>query len=689
MKIFLKSYKLNITHMRSNFLLLGICLLIATYSDAQVLNLMPWPSDIKVGQGKFIINKNLRIRVDGQPDKRFQPNLVRFIQQLSKRTTIPFDRDTTITFTEASMVIKVNRNGVVKLGEDEAYSLKVDEKSIFLSSETELGAMHGLQTLLQLLDRNGDSFFFPCITINDKPRFAWRGLMIDACRHFIPLEVVKRNIDAMAAVKMNVLHWHLSEDQGFRVESKTFPKLHKLGSNGEFYTQVEIKEVIRYANERGIRVMPEFDIPGHATAWMVGHPELASAAGNYKIEKYFGVFDPTIDPTRKETYKFFEKFFKEMAQLFPDDYMHIGGDENNGVQWDKNPKIQEFMKKNGIKSNHELQAYFNGNLLKILEKNGKKMIGWDEIFQPTLPKTIVIHSWRGRESMEEAARKGYQSVLSNGYYIDLFHNCAEHYLNDPLPADSKLTDEEKSRILGGEATMWAELVNGESVDSRIWPRTAAIAERLWSPSFVNDVDDMYRRLDAVNLLLEETGIQHIKNREAMMRRLCNGYNIEPLRTLVDAVEPQEGYRRHGSKRYTTEFPLTRVADVALSDAPDFIRFRLCYNRYLKDKNRDDYSRLMDYLDKWINNQQAFSALASSNVALKEALPLSNNLAEMASITRKLLVQYSSGIKNGAAETSGLRIQLESLNKPVAEMELPLFKVAFELIGKLRNGEKDE
>ena len=651
---------------------------------------MPWPSELKVGEGQFVINKNLRIGVDGNPDKRFHPNLVRFIQQLSKRTTIPFDRDSVLTSSStASMMIKINRSGIVKLGEDESYILKVETGKITLSSETELGAMHGLQTLLQMLDRNKDFFYFPCLEIIDKPRFAWRGLMIDACRHFIPLEVIKHNIDAMAAVKMNVFHWHLSEDQGFRVESKVFPKLHQLGSNGEYYTQIQIKEVIAYANERGIRVMPEFDIPGHATAWMVGYPELASAAGTYKVEKFFGVFDPTIDPTNKETYKFFEKFFKEMAQLFPEEYMHIGGDENNGVQWDKNTKIQEFMKKNGIKSNHELQAYFNGNLLKILQKNGKIMIGWDEIFQPTLPKTIVIHSWRGRESMEESARKGYQSVLSNGYYIDLFHNCSEHYLNDPLPADSKLNTEEKSRILGGEATMWAELVTGESVDSRIWPRTAAIAERLWSPATVKDVDDMYRRLDAVNLLLEETGIQHIKNREAMMRRLCNGYYIEPLRVLADAVEPLEGYDRHGSQRYTTEFPLSRVADVALSDAPDFVRFRLCFNDYLKTKNRDSYSKMMEYLDKWSNNQQEFYALASNNVALKEALPLSDNLAELANVTRKLMIQFNSGIKNSAAETNAIRIQIEKLNKPVAEMELPLFKFTLDLVGKLRNGEKEE
>lgn len=657
---------------------------------AQHYNLMPWPSELKIGEGQFVINKNLRIGVDGQPDKRFHPNLVRFLQQLSKRTTIPYDRDSVIlSSSSASMMIKINRSGIVKLGEDESYSLRIDKDKILLTSETELGAMHGLQTLLQLLDRSKDSFFFPSIEINDKPRFAWRGLMIDACRHFIPLEVIKHNIDAMAMVKLNVLHWHLSEDQGFRVESKVFPKLHQLGSNGDYYTQVQIKEVISYANERGIRVMPEFDTPGHATAWMVGYPELASADGKYSVEKFFGVFDPSIDPTKKSTYKFFEKFFKEMSQLFPDEYMHIGGDENNGVQWNKNPKIQEFMKKNGIKNNHELQAYFNRHLLKILEKNGKKMIGWDEIFQPTLPKTIVIHSWRGRESMEDAAKQGYQSILSSGYYIDLFQNCSKHYLNDPLPADSKLTPLEQSRILGGEATMWAELVNAETEESRIWPRTAAIAERFWSPASVVDVDDMYRRLEVINLQLEETGLQHIKNREMMMRRLCNGSNIEPLKTLADAVEPLKGYHRHGSLRYTTEFPLSRVVDVALADAPDFVKFRLNYNEFIKTKSKESYSKMMDLLEKWSNNQLSFNSLASINPALNEVLPLSNNLTELASITRKLLVQLNSGMKNNSTETTALMIQIDKLKKPVAEMELPLISITHDIIIMLKNGEKDE
>lgn len=659
-------------------------------TKAQQLNLMPWPANIKVIDGRFEINKNLRIGIDGNPDKRFYPNLIRFIQQLSKRTTIPFDRDTVIaSSSSSSMIIKINRPGVVKLGEDESYTLNIGKDKIQLTSETELGAMHGLQTMLQLLDRSKEYFFFPCVEINDKPRFAWRGLMIDACRHFIPVEVIKRNIDAMAAVKLNVLHWHLSENQGFRVESKVFPKLHQMGSNGEYYTQLQIKDILAYANERGIRVMPEFDIPGHATAWMVGYSELASEAGSYKIEKFFGVFDPTIDPTKNETYKFLTKFFKEMSQLFPDEYMHIGGDENNGVQWNNNPKIQEFMKKNGIKSNHELQAYFNGKLIEILSKNGKKMMGWDEIFQPSLPNSIVIHSWRGKENMEEAAHKGYKSVMSNGFYIDLFQHASDHYLNDPLPADSKLTPSEQSLILGGEATMWAELVNAETIDSRIWPRTAAIAERLWSPAAINDVDDMYRRLDVINLLLEESGLEHIKNREMMMRRLCDGANIKSLRILLDAVEPLKDYNRHGSKPYTTEYPLSRAADIALSDAPDIVRFRLLYTDYLKTKNAESYTKMKELLDRWSNNQTPFNALASENAALMEVVPLSDNLAELASITRKLLVQLNSGMKNNSTETTALLIQIDKLKSPVAEMELPLIKIALDIVRNLKNGEKEE
>ncbi len=653
------------------FIALAFAIIIsANLSATNTLNLMPYPSNVKVGVGKFTVDRNLRISMQGQYNSRLTPNVGRFVQRLSKRTTITLDRDTIISNqANATFEIKVNRPGPVTRGYDERYRLVIDSTRITLTAETELGALHGLETILQLLDRNDKGFFLPAIEINDTPRFAWRGLMIDACRHFIPVDIVKHNIDAMAMVKLNVLHWHLSEDQGFRIECKTFPKLHQMGSNGEYYTQQEVKEVIAYAAERGIRVMPEFDIPGHAAAWMVGYPKLSSGPDTNRIEKYFGGFRPTLNPTEKYTYKFLKKFFKEMCALFPDEYMHIGGDENNGLQWNENPKIQAFMKKNNIANNNELQVYFNAKVLDIITKNGKKMMGWDEIFQPTLPKNIVIHSWRGREYMEQAAKKGYQSVLSAGFYIDLFRPASNHYLNDPLPADTILTDTERKLILGGEATMWAELTNYETEDMRIWPRTAAIAERLWSPGNINDVDDMYRRMAITSMQLEETGLTHIKNREMMMRRLCNTYDVEPLRILLDAVEPREGYKRHGSKpRYTTESPLSRAVDIALPDAPDAVNFRLILKSYLQNRDQASYLQLTELLNQWALCYGRVSNLVANNAALQEVLPLASNLTQMANIAQLLLPMIQSGKTITAEEATQIKDQIKELAKPVAEME---------------------
>jgi hexosaminidase len=243
--------------------------------------------------------------------------------------------------------------------EDESYTLEVSERQVVINAPTVVGALRGLETFLQLLSGDASGYYIPEARIRDTPRFPWRGLLIDVGRHWQPVEVIKRNLDGMAAVKLNVLHLHLTEDQGFRIESKTFPRLHQMGSDGLYYTQEQIRELIAYARERGIRIVPEFDIPGHSTSWFAGHPELASAPGPYQIERRFGVHDPSMDPTREETYKFLDKFLGEMAALFPDAYLHIGGDEVTGKHWRLNPQIQAFITKNNLKDKHGLQAYFN------------------------------------------------------------------------------------------------------------------------------------------------------------------------------------------------------------------------------------------------------------------------------------------------------------------------------------------
>ncbi len=476
--------------------LLLICLIATTLLSvaAQNLqtarrNLMPVPQRVEWKTGRLPVAKNFSVAVSGATDERLRQYISRITRRLENRTLTELPRDLAIDAANATLTIETASvgNPIPKVGDDESYKLEINEKQAKIIAPTVVGAMRGLETFLQTLEADANGFYFPAVSISDRPRFVWRGLMIDSARHFMPLEVIRRNLDAMAAVKLNVLHWHLTDDQGFRVETKKFPELYQKGSDGNFYTQEQIREIINYAAARGIRVMPEFDMPGHATAWLVSHSEIGSglSGATYKIERLPGVFDPTLDPTNERTYKILKAFFKEMAELFPDDYLHIGGDENEGKQWAANPKIQAFMREKGFKDKHELQTYFNKRILPFIQKNGKIMMGWDEIFQADLPKDIVIHSWRGQKSLAESARQGFQSVLSNGYYIDLMLPASQHYAVDPLPADTTLTAAEQKRILGGEATMWSEWVSPETIDSRIWTRTAAIAERFWSPREVN------------------------------------------------------------------------------------------------------------------------------------------------------------------------------------------------------------
>jgi len=649
-------------------------------AHAQEWQLMPLPKTIEPLKEQFRIpTDGIRFEITGDYHQRINDNTQWFLKRLSKKTSIPF-----LPGKGKVINIHINKPGEVKLKENESYQLTINNQHISIHAETDLGAIHALETLIQLTTFDTEGYYFPGVKIMDEPRFPWRGLMLDVCRHFLPVEVVKRNIDAMSAVKLNVLHLHLTEDQGFRIESKKFPQLHEEGSNGEYFTQEEMKEIIHHANIRGIRVMPEFDMPGHTTSWMVGMPELASAPGTYEIEKYFGVFDPTMDPSQEFTYQLLGEFLHEMAQLFPDEYIHIGGDENNGKQWNNNEKIQTFMQQKGLTSNHELQAYFNKKLQKILTKNNKKMMGWDEIYDPDLPKNIVIHSWRGYNYMYQAAKRGYQSILSNGYYIDLSHNAINHYRVDPLPDTTTLTDAEQKKILGGEAPIWTELVNAENVDSRIWPRTAAIAERLWSPNPPSSEVEMYKRLQKISLHLEICGVRHLANRELMMRRIAGKDNIANLMKLANAAEPLEGYRRHSSQRYTTYHPLSRFVDIAVPDAPDIITFRILLKEYLKNQSEDIYDTLQTTFLNWKNNHSLIKNDIKNNPGLQEIENLSINLSKLASITLKLLERYHNGNTINRAEVTNISDQLTELEKPVAEMEIPLAEDAKLILSLLNN-----
>lgn len=645
-------------------------------------SLLPIPDSVNYLTGGFKVDNSFTLAITGNPDKRIYKYATNFLRRLSGRTGLFLTQDV-ITKADsnpsANLVISVQQPGEVKLNECENYNMGIYANKIVIKAVTEIGAMRGLETLLQLLQPDYNNYYFQSALIYDKPRFPWRGLMIDACRHFMPVEVIKRNLDAMAAVKLNVFHWHLSEDQGFRVECKTFPKLHELGSDGMYYTQAQIKEILAYAEDRGIRVIPEFDIPGHSTSWFVGYPELASAPGPYKIERQWGVFDPTFNPTIEETYKFFDAFFKEMCELFPDEYMHIGGDENNGHQWNKNEQIQKFMKENGIKSNHDLQTLFNKRILAILTKYGKKMIGWDEILQPDLPKNIVIQSWRGTEALARAAQQGYMGILSNGYYIDLNQSTDYHYLNDPIPADSKLSDAEKKFILGGEATMWAEFVVPENVDSRIWPRTAAIAERFWSPQNVRDVDDMYRRLDRINFQLEELGITNTKNQELMLRRLTNNAETASLKTLIDLIEPVKIYARHDQGvQYYSYSPYTRVVDAAVPDAPAARKFRKLVDEFLSGK-KELKNEIVTTLTLWKDNFQKLKKIIAKQPILKEIESLSFSLMLLSDCGLTAVSLIDKQTKADAEFLLTFSRNIEGAQKPQGQAELMIVSAIEKLV----------
>lgn len=657
--------------------------------DAMKFDVMPVPAKMIVGEGKFRLSDSFKVAIKGNADDRLYRGVTRTLRRLSKRTGLFFPQGIVTSQAEidtANFMITCQRPGRIVHGEDESYALVITEKEARLRATSDIGVLRGLETVLQLVAGDSLGYYLPAITIEDEPRFPWRGLLIDAGRHFMPIDVLKRNLNGMAAVKMNVFHWHLTEDQGFRVECKTYPKLHELGSDGFYYTHDQIKEIVQYAADRGIRVLPEFDIPGHTTSWFVGYPELASAPGPYQISRKWGVHDAVMDPTKETTYKFLDKFFKEMSALFPDEYLHIGGDENNGKHWSANPNIQNFMKQNNIPDNHALQSYFNQRVQKILAQYHKNMVGWDEIFHPDLPKDIVIHSWRGKKSLYEAAWQGYPGILSNGYYIDLIQPTDFHYLNDPIPADARLTAAEKKLIFGGEATMWSEFVDAETVDSRIWPRTAAIAERLWSSGCVNDVDDMYRRLEIISLRLEEAGLTHEKNYEMMLRRLVNDDQVEVLKNFVDVIEPVKIYSRAQQREYTQFSPLTRVVDAAKPDTPVAREFRQCVKRFLHSsaQNQTTLIELQERLKTWKMNHDLLQKTIKKSPVLQEIETLSADLAAVAEIGLESINYLQKG---AAPDSSWVQQKLEVLNNaksPRGQSELMIISAVEQLVKKAAN-----
>ncbi|MBB2148071.1 beta-N-acetylhexosaminidase [Pedobacter gandavensis] len=393
------------------------------------------------------------------------------------------------------------------------YALEVKKEGIFITAATEEGVFYGIQTLIQLLDPTEKTVQIPFVLIKDEPRFQYRGMHLDVTRHFFPLAFVKKYIDYLALHKMNYFHWHLTDDQGWRIEIKKYPKLTELGStrkgtitgflpgtgntntpHGGFYTQDEIRELVKYASDRYITVIPEIEMPGHGSAALTAYSFLGCTGGPYKVQETWGVFDDVFCAGNEQTFAFLQGVIDEVIALFPAKYIHIGGDECPKTSWKKCPKCQQRMKDHQLKNEHELQSYFVQRMEKYVNSKGKSIIGWDEILEGGLAQNATVMSWNGEEGGIEAAKQKHDAIMTPGNYM--YFDYAQTAKRDSLtmpglttlqkvysyePVPQHLPKELTKYILGAQANVWTEYMSSPAkVEYMIFPRMSALSEVLWS-----------------------------------------------------------------------------------------------------------------------------------------------------------------------------------------------------------------
>ena len=607
------------------------------------LKVMPVPRQVVRRSGSFSIDAGFTFIFRGYTEPRLERARDRFMATLGRKTGIL--RWSPAANGTAEFVVEVQGPSapIQQVGEDESYHLEVSPAIVRLRAANPLGVLRGLQTFLQAIHPTPSGFCVDSMDVDDSPRFPWRGLMIDAGRHFIPSAIIKQNLDAMEAVKLNVLHWHVSEDQGFRIESKVLPKLQGMGSDGMYYTQDQVREIVAYARDRGIRVYPEFEMPSHAGSLYVGYPELADGTGPYHLKRKFGekwgrprkaAEDSSMNPTLESTYTFFDQLVTEMATLFPDPYWHIGGDSEDAMtEWKTNPRILQYMQAKGMKDTTELQAYFTKRLAKILASHNKIPIGWDEVLQANTSPAIVIQSWRGLDSLATAARSGHKAILSWGYYLDLNEPASRHYVVDPLskPVDA-LSEQQQQLILGGETAMWTEYVSPETIEGRIWPRAAAVAERLWSPADVNDVQNMYARLATLSRYLGAIGIPFLGDRERLYQRMVGDADDSSLKVLASVVEPPRGFPREGDREYDVYTPLNHLSDTIPAESDIARRFRDIAKKIVDGTaTREEWDEERAELVLLRDNDDRLEPLLRTSAITEELEAVSKNQSKAASI----------------------------------------------------------
>ncbi|HUX13369.1 MAG TPA: family 20 glycosylhydrolase [Spirochaetia bacterium] len=663
------------------------------------VDLMPYPKSVVLEPGSYQLVGEIAVSSRGPYSFRVAAAVDRLAARLRQATdgAIMLVEDPGVRAEDAPNpahpVLELEWQRTIPLSPevDESYTLSIGRQGVVLHAATDIGMIRGLATLSQLAVEAtaapDGGLSMPDLSIVDSPRFPWRGLLLDCVRHFMPVDTIKRVLRGMATVKLNVFHWHLTDDQGFRIESRVFPRLTSEASGGSFYNQDQVREIVRYADELGIRVVPEFDVPAHTSALLSAYPALGTGPGPYEVEKTFGVFDAVLDPTRDETYRAIEQFFREIAPLFPDEYVHIGGDENNGHAWGASASVRAFMAEHSIPDFVGLTRYFTGRVETILGSLGKRAVVWEEAWNGERDGSLVVQVWAEPDLIKAAVAAGQDVIRSQRFYLDLMFPAAYHYAVSPDAGTSQsdAPRQPHSPILGGEAAMWSELVSSENVDSRIWPRLAAIAERLWSPASLRDVADMYRRLGVTNSYLDAIGMRQKSGEREMLLTLSGGRESGSLQVFADVLEPLKGYRRISSERYTVSTPLTRLVDAIPPESEVARSFAELVDEALGGEVRSGtssrvgvnrsgipvlpvsttsgnsesrslreaaLSTILVRLSVWRANDHALEQLLHSETALEELVPVSTNLTRVAAVGEdaafRLLRKWrSEGASNGS------------------------------------------
>lgn len=501
----------------------------------QGINVIPKPVSLVQNEGNFKLDKNTTFSAPGAEAKTIAEFFAAKMKSSTGYTLAVSDKEA------SSNAITLLIDGSLDVNE-EGYTLEATNKLITIKAKTAKGLFYGMQTLMQLLpaeiesavEVKGIAWTLPCVTVKDQPRFAYRGIMLDPCRHFIPVENIKKQLDVLALFKINNFHWHLTEDQGWRIEIKKYPKLTEIGSkriDGEgteysgFYTQEQIKEVVAYAAARFINVIPEIELPGHALAAISAYPELSCTGQQLTPRIIWGVEEDVYCAGKEETFKFLEDVIAEVAPLFPGEYFHIGGDECPKTRWEKCPLCQKRMRENKLKDEHQLQSYFVQRMEKVLEKYGKKMIGWDEILEGGLAPSATVMSWRGEEGGIAAASMDHDVIMTpagNGMYLDHYQGDSKIepvaiggftllekvYNYNPVP-DTLVGLGKSNFIKGVQSNIWSEyMYNTDIMEYRIYPRILALSEIAWTPLEGKDYKDFERRIDNALVRLDGHGINY-------------------------------------------------------------------------------------------------------------------------------------------------------------------------------------